>query len=515
MPCSVNMYFGETVKNGQYKVFMSDGLPVEILDYDCHLLSTALGLNFDSFKLTEKELLSTASLNGWLHYGANSQDNDILVVKVFKELFGADGFAELIAISARTLNAILDQHDASGLNEVLSKFAVEETAEAFMKLQQAYEWIKDIHSTYYGKKYLIQVGDNHSGVCIKDKFGNRPTHDLKVETEGGIYYTSDMPASAGAWPNPGQTQILNLDIGPETFLFQESDNRIGAFVKIEDYQNIVRFGLNWEMDLSKVSDDSFYVKDGSLFLRAGVTEILYQVNLKQYVLVDLSDCPLLRLTLGADKCQSNLLAQGAQSLLILFGDAETEEKPFEEALAEIFCDDKDNVLRGGPHNRSAFNLLNSHKPTVIPDNFIIPARSNVFVYGPWFFQANPVGGTIVESNKDLCPWKFSDGYDDGYERMNTYGNLIAYDGPRGLQKQESGSITVASLPSYNIGYIVGGNAATLTDEGFQAGSSGLKIFSGSTTLTGTASPQVALRWKVVGSSLTGANKIHGVALRWA
>lgn len=59
------------------------------------------------------------------------------------------------------------------------------------------------------------------------------------------------------------------------------------------------------------------------------------------------------------------------------------------------------------------------------------------------------------------------------------------------------------------------NTITLTDEGFQAGSSGLKLFSGSATLTGTSSPQVALRWKVVGSGLSGTNKIHGVALQWA
>ena len=59
------------------------------------------------------------------------------------------------------------------------------------------------------------------------------------------------------------------------------------------------------------------------------------------------------------------------------------------------------------------------------------------------------------------------------------------------------------------------NSVTLTDEGFQAGSSGIKIFSGSTPLTGSASPQVQLRWKIVGSSLTGTNKVHGVALQWA
>ena len=60
------------------------------------------------------------------------------------------------------------------------------------------------------------------------------------------------------------------------------------------------------------------------------------------------------------------------------------------------------------------------------------------------------------------------------------------------------------------------NNITLTDEGYAAGSSGTKIFTGSTPLTGAApgQPQVQLRWKIVGSSLTGANKIHGVALQW-
>ena len=59
------------------------------------------------------------------------------------------------------------------------------------------------------------------------------------------------------------------------------------------------------------------------------------------------------------------------------------------------------------------------------------------------------------------------------------------------------------------------NAVTLTDEGYQTGASGIKIFTGSTPLTGSASPQVQLRWKITGSSLTGENKIHGVSLQWA
>ena len=58
------------------------------------------------------------------------------------------------------------------------------------------------------------------------------------------------------------------------------------------------------------------------------------------------------------------------------------------------------------------------------------------------------------------------------------------------------------------------NSVTLTDEGYSAGSSGIKIFSGTTPLTGSASPQVQLRWKIVGTSLENNNKIHGVSLQW-
>ena len=58
------------------------------------------------------------------------------------------------------------------------------------------------------------------------------------------------------------------------------------------------------------------------------------------------------------------------------------------------------------------------------------------------------------------------------------------------------------------------NAITLTDTGYVSGSSGTKIFTGSTPLTGTANPQVQMRWKITGTSLTGNNKIHGVSLQW-
>ena len=58
------------------------------------------------------------------------------------------------------------------------------------------------------------------------------------------------------------------------------------------------------------------------------------------------------------------------------------------------------------------------------------------------------------------------------------------------------------------------NAITLTDEGYVAGSSGAKIYTGSTTLTGSASPQVQLRWKIVGAKLNKHKHILRLSLQW-
>ena len=52
------------------------------------------------------------------------------------------------------------------------------------------------------------------------------------------------------------------------------------------------------------------------------------------------------------------------------------------------------------------------------------------------------------------------------------------------------------------------NTITLTDTGYVSGSSGTKIFTGS-TIPGTVLTQVQMRWKITGTSLTGGNKIHG------
>jgi hypothetical protein len=472
MACSVNMFFGERLlANGTFEIFMSEQDQVYIENYDCTMISKALGLNFTDFTLTEEELLATASMSCWTSYIGTPTANqtELFGYKVFESLFGADGLAKLRDLVADNFEDLALNQNTGAMNSHMNSIAKEDAAVNIPKLEQAHAWISSIHSDFYGKQYLIQIGDDTAGVCIKDRFGNIPAGNIKIESEGGLYYSSDSPASGGAWPNAGQVQVLGLNVGSETLLFQESDNRIGAFVKLSDYKNVSKYNHTWEVDLSSLSDDNFYKQGEDLFIKAGLSDALYQYDNKQYILLEMSAVPRLQIKGDGELCPANLMSQGAIAVMALF---ESHYSDVDTALQDIFCDDPNNTKNGTVPNRSAFNVLNSNKPSIVPDNFICPMKSNLFVYGPWFHQTNPVGGTIVDPNKELCPWRFSDGNDDGYTRMDVYGNLIANDGPRGLQKQESGSITVAALPSYNLGHIVAQNAATLTDISISIGESG-------------------------------------------
>ena len=89
MACTVNMYFGESVTpQAGLKVFMSDGEPVQVDNYDITALSQALGLDFTSFQLTEGEILASSNFNTWLQWNAVTQNPLALGYQAFESIMG-------------------------------------------------------------------------------------------------------------------------------------------------------------------------------------------------------------------------------------------------------------------------------------------------------------------------------------------------------------------------------------------------------------------------------------------
>lgn len=460
MACSVYQYFGERFTGAEWKIFYTEPDDINYPNFDCSILKQSLNLNFDKFTLTELELLSTTGLNTWLSYCMNADNEELLGTKILKSLVG--NWQKFRDDTTTMFEKLTNNNDFSALSNNLSTLGNDN--EVLAKINIALQWIQKIHSDFYGRKYLIEIGNSTVGVCIKDRFGNVPQGNIKVESEGGLYYTSDSPSTAGAWLNKNQNQIMGLNVGPELYPFTENDNRIGCFVKYTKHDEIDKLGLKWEVDLSDLTDENYYISNSDLYVKADIDPAIYKIGSKQYVLVTVDAASLI---LKPDMlCPNALASHGAKALLVLIDGVERED------LDTAFCDDADDQNSGTSLLHSHINNFQMHKPTICPEEFCLPFKSNIFTYGPWFFQADPVGGTLVEANNELAPWNFSNLQNNGYDIMNYYGNLIAADGPRGLQKQESGSITVASLPSYGIGYVVGNNAGTLTDLQINIGDNG-------------------------------------------
>jgi hypothetical protein len=121
----------------------------------------------------------------------------------------------------------------------------------------------------------------------------------------------------------------------------------------------------------------------------------------------------------------------------------------------------------------AINALGFQGTAVIPSAAIIPMRSNIKTYGPYASSnfSSSYGGTQVEVNTDLAPWVFG-----SIAGMNSAGLSIVESTAIGLNKAETGAITIPGLPVSNftrLGTALGTGGATLSGMNFSYGSGGI------------------------------------------
>lgn len=504
VPCKIYMFFGEKIIDNKLVVFKTaDKESFTIEGFSCIDLKAALpinaagddGINFDKFDLTEAELLSLTTFDSWIAYCMHANNPNTLGQKAFGSIYGG---AELIEIIAATLKAFRQIGTADGGSVALlagpawRKFQGPEFLEKWAKMKTVFGWLQNIMETFYGKQFLVKVGNDISGICVKDKFGNKPAINVKVDGEGGPFVASDTPAGDGGWPARGERQILGLDIGLDTEIFHSDDSRITTFVKMGPVKSIAKKikkagrAFNWDIDIERIGDTgSWKTKTingvDTLYAKADVTGLIY------FLVNDRDNDPghYVHFTIGAItlklskeglNCNGGITYAGLVAALSLFADHVVGDP--EKAIRDGFCQEPPAAgavpAAGAMIGRDHLNVLGMRNLAIFPVAVAIPFKSHIFVYGPWSFVANPIGGTIVAPNNSLCPWNFAKfEEDDGYDRMNLFGRLIASDGPKDYNKTEEGSITVACLPNFNMGAAVGGNTALLKDIMINFGSGGV------------------------------------------
>lgn len=384
------------------------------------------------------------------------------------------------------------------------------------KLRLAYEWLKNIHDTYYGKQFLVRIGDPVprkqdqnityplDTLCIKDNNGDYPSleYPYYIDGDGSSqgYYLSDVIDNSGGFPLKTESDLIGLE---DLSWIQTEDGKIGSFAKIGTYSAEVspagcstiggtffemveypKFRYNvgpsptdcymWTMDISGLNNENYLLSGNSeqnLYISCSVTEKIYVDDYGTWVHFVLSDSVPL-------KQESKDLAQVFANYKVISTNSTnyfnlTPSTIFKSLVTNGFgvygtvfdlyskYAVSANTTHGARSDTSILNIVGRHQPCLMPEAVVIPFRSNLYNYGPFYYGDSEPGGVDVVVESDLAPWNFisptgtgSTLFDYTYDTMEEFGKELVSAGAKDVQKLEKGRITTAGLPCYCIGYWV-------------------------------------------------------------
>jgi hypothetical protein len=344
-------------------------------------------------------------------------------------------------------------------------------------LETIHRWLADLGNTYYGKQYLVQLDEN---ICF-----NRTSFTADdINAEGQVVFSSS-PTSAGGWSE--SANIMNL-ASPELDLFKNEDGRIKCFAKFS------RASLACgNLDIENLGDDVISIGSNAWVL-ADVEEKIYlhRANANEkyrgYVVLrfssqcvaticDSNSPRSIQFGLAAPlenlkQSISNYISDATAGTVGMWGVAFSETFAPPASIPATISNIGADPMYGIDHQ--SMDDFGFSPVAVMPEQVVIPMRSNVIAYGPWVSSNfwTSAGGADVSINPDLAPWVFG-----SLAAVNNVGNTIIEFNKRGLTKAESGSVTVPGLPSSShglptLGSKVASTGPNLTSINFALGTKG-------------------------------------------
>ena len=302
----------------------------------------------------------------------------------------------------------------------------------FRRNNQFYEWLSNYASSYYGKQFMVRT----------------PFISMDYESGTGRIVSDYEPVDTGfvdssLWATAIASHILPSGLHK----FTDQQDKIYPYVRFTD---TVPSGL---YDVSELSEDSYVLYDGYLFVKAQVDERFIFVNKST-----LSD-PRVVVTLpGRVKPKDSI--NNSKGAFLTFWNA------LKTAVPAPSDDDLDDLLsRAGADNFFIAQEGLSYRP----DMAAVPTRSNIETYGPWY-ATSADGKVEYEKDDSLVPWNYG-----GYTYMNLVGQATVNTNISYEQANEGGTIVVPGGPTNNIGsqLIVQSGFPYITDISVSCGSDGV------------------------------------------
>lgn len=375
------------------------------------------GSNFySSHYLSESELLATGTIGTWTLYGMLNPRS------IARSCLNACGLDWQTGLAKVYSSFGSDAHTVSMACVEAVKFANRKSVGAMVYEDVCYPWIKNFYDTWYGKYYMVFVPKK---TCVFDYTGYTLNTGIFLGSGSGAYMM-DEPNDSG-WADTANPIQYN---GRNRALFMDGSQKTLGFVGIKHGDTLNRFmgpyNRNFVFEPSSLQGEWDY-DNNYVYTRMDADGRCYNYGEKLGVLVKMSSMIPQRAIISP---RANCM--GLRMLDLLVGDA--------NGFSQF----------GGTTDFSYTNVFKETLAAGRPNKIALPMKSNVMTYGP-FFTNNPseettTGGVEYVQVDDLNPWTYA-----GYSNMVAAGTRIANDGLATRTKYESGSYTLAGLPTMNMG----------------------------------------------------------------
>ena len=304
------------------------------------------------------------------------------------------------------------------------KFTTKKGVGELLYDELCYPWMRNLADTYYGKYFLCYLP---AKFCFHDTTNFTQNSDIFLGQGAGAFM-SDEPTDSGFSDSFAPLGLSNPN------LFKDGSGKITCFCGTNIFAMSNRTmpnGLfaNYGLDVSSMPGD-YLINGNIIYTKAEVDGRVYlDKGNKMGILIKLPN--MLPQKYKSESGQANNMGLRAIELLL----APNTVKGFSQF--------------GGTTDYSFLNVFKESMGAAMPDRIAIPMKSNVVNYGPWLSHARNSnaqdGGTEFKHIEELNPWQYG-----GYNNMNAAGRRVADDAIRTRTKYESGQVTIAETPKYNM-----------------------------------------------------------------
>lgn len=336
-------------------------------------------------------------------------------------------------------------YGGAGSTPLKRDFSEKENDVGVRRAARLFSFLKSYCENYWGKQFLIQVnsgpksnlegvgnrlnGDGAlervGGLTVRNKLERKLPKDQLVDPKDGTY--NIIPSSSG-WIDPSYpiTQIPKEIWDGQ---FKDANGKV--------FNWFAFYATPGQYQIDDTSPDC-YVSGNYVYIKANVAETYVKIDGTEHVHVSLPQTPYI---IGPESSRSEL---GNDALSrFLFG---------------IF----------GPLLIGSSDLFKVGFAPVTPWNALIAFRSNTNdAYGPWYINSSKGGLTKIENDSSLTPWSFG----SGANLAEVFSKKLKDINP--IDKFETGSLTMVSLPEMQLGDELSSNGAIVTSINASYGTNGV------------------------------------------